>query len=119
MEFSKVFTIGFILIELFLAGTIIWGINYESIQRTENKNDERWRLVLAKSDRLALNTFYIIAMLAAFITILSQTLNSFSLVELLFSKEVLFSFYEYYTLLSLTVVFSARTFAVKYYNKRI
>lgn len=46
MEFSKVFSFGLIIIVLFLSGTVIWGINYVSIQRTENKNNERWQCLL-------------------------------------------------------------------------
>lgn len=104
---------------IFIAGYVVYGINYETLRQEENKNDERWRSVVAKADSTALSTFYIMASLMAMITLVGEVFQSFELIRDLLSRENLFEIYKLYTLFVLCVVFAVRTHSLKRYDQEM
>lgn len=110
----------FIAFIMFLVGAyVIYGIQIESSGQVINKNDERWKAVVAKSDSVALNSFYILSMIMAFLTIGGDVLRRFEIVRELLSEENLFELYKTYSLCSLCIIFAIRTVALKHYNKKM
>lgn len=98
---------------------VIYGALMESKGQEINKNDERWKAVVAKSDSVALSSFYALATFMAFLTLTGDILKRFEVIRELLSKENLFELYKIYSLFSLCIIFAIRTAALKYYNKRM
>lgn len=101
-----------------IAVYVIYGIQIETKGQVVNKNDERWKAIVAQADKTALNTFYVLAIIMSFITISGDVLKRFDVIRVVLSKENLFELYETYTLFSLCIVFAIRTCSLKYYNKK-
>lgn len=111
------FLLAFIMI-LILA-YVIYGIVVESRGQVENKNDERWKAIVAKSDSIALSSFYILSIIMVFLTLSGDILKRFDIIREFLSKENLFELYKIYSLFSLCIIFAIRTGALKYYNKKM
>lgn len=102
-----------------VVGYVLYGVLAESRGQIENKNDERWKVIVAKSDSVALNSFYALSIIMAFITMSGDVFKRFEIIRELLSKENLFELYKIYALFSLCIIFAVRTAALKYYNKKI
>lgn len=105
------------ILGLIMVGYVIYGINFEAVRQQENKNDERWRSVVAKADSVALTTFYIVGIIMAGITLAGDVLRRFVVIRTLLSRENLFELYQLYTLFILCLVFAVRTYFLKRFDR--
>lgn len=107
-----------IILQLSLSVFVLAGILLEVKSNVVNKEDERWQLIISKSNSFALNVFFHINFIIFFIPeILKGIYYIFNRSTRFELGSTAIEFYTSYPLYLLLTIFAARILAILFYKK--